>query len=365
MHMKKERRYGIDLLKIILAFMVLTLHFNAGATGQVLQHATIFPWNILVQVVTLLCYPAVNCYVLISGYFMYKYQKNIAESILSVICLWLSVIFFSIIGYIIVILAFHKSFDFIVFIKHLFPVCRGKWWFITVYVVMALLSPFLNTIINNITMKQFRILLGILLVSSSVVPMFLGWDGQLGSGMGYSLFWFITLYFVGAYIHNNYIVQPSSKKSTIFLCAVIYILVDVVIMMIEKVFMICGIKILLTPYNSIFILVQACALVILFLNTQINKKCGGIIAKIASLSMASYLFHCQEDLDTAIWEYIKPWQYANSSRILIVYLLTIVFLYVIAILIEQVRNTIFGKIESSIFLIDKLRKYVEDILSEK
>lgn len=40
-----DRNYGIDLFRILLAFMVISLHFNAGATGKVLKNATVAPWK--------------------------------------------------------------------------------------------------------------------------------------------------------------------------------------------------------------------------------------------------------------------------------------------------------------------------------
>lgn len=40
-----ERNHGIDLFRVLLALMVLSLHFNAGGTGKVLNNATEVPWK--------------------------------------------------------------------------------------------------------------------------------------------------------------------------------------------------------------------------------------------------------------------------------------------------------------------------------
>ena len=73
---KTERNYGIDLLKIVLAIMVITIHINANGTGKVLQFSTVFPWKWITTIITMLCYPAVNTYILITGYYSYQANKD-------------------------------------------------------------------------------------------------------------------------------------------------------------------------------------------------------------------------------------------------------------------------------------------------
>lgn len=47
---KTERNYGIDLLRVLLAIMVIVIHINANGTGQVLQYATESPWRQIVAI---------------------------------------------------------------------------------------------------------------------------------------------------------------------------------------------------------------------------------------------------------------------------------------------------------------------------
>ena len=65
---KKERKSNIDLLKIILAFMVIVIHFNHKGMGGGTLYTTknnLFFLNFM----TSLSVVAVNCFVLITGYF--------------------------------------------------------------------------------------------------------------------------------------------------------------------------------------------------------------------------------------------------------------------------------------------------------
>lgn len=98
----------------------------------------------------------------------------------------------------------------------------------------------------------------------------------------------------------------------------------------------------LAPYNSLITYVQSISLLLFFMNVKVNEKFAKIIADISGLSLASYMFHCQEDINSVLWSNLKPWEYANSSMIIIVFLVTVVALYTVSILIEFVRNMVVG-----------------------
>ena len=80
--MKQERDFGLDLLRIICMLMVVCLHaFNHGG----LVEGTLVPSTAnfyLGNAMFALCLPAVNCFVMISGYFLctadFKLKKLIS-----------------------------------------------------------------------------------------------------------------------------------------------------------------------------------------------------------------------------------------------------------------------------------------------
>lgn len=93
-----KRNIGVDLLKIILALMVITIHFNARATGNVYNSVNFFPLKFLVYGIHALCLPAVNCYILITGYFSYSNNKPYPKVLVGLWSSWKCLIFFSILG---------------------------------------------------------------------------------------------------------------------------------------------------------------------------------------------------------------------------------------------------------------------------
>lgn len=95
---KKERNTGIDLLRILLALAVITIHFNATATGRVSSNVHWLPMKFLVYGIDSIVLPAVNVYVIVSGYFSYLFQRSYKHVVNSLVKLWLCLLFFSVGG---------------------------------------------------------------------------------------------------------------------------------------------------------------------------------------------------------------------------------------------------------------------------
>lgn len=337
-----DRNYGIDLFRILLAIMVLSLHFNAGGTGKVLMNATVAPWKWIAGVITTLCYPAVNCYVLISGFFMYKQKTDLRKQVRSLSKLWLTILFFSVTGYICIAILFKKEVSYLELIKRLFPISRGKWWFFTVYFSMSLLSPFINSMLDTLDKAYHRVLILLLLIMCSVIPMFNNWEGQLGSNYGYSLLWFFVLYVTGAYLANNINVVAGKNNSSQIACKglIVYFVISAIVFCSGFLFGKLGISLSLAPYNSLLTYMQAIALLLFFMNIKVKKRLRKAIVSISGLSLASYMFHCQEDIESVLWSNLRPWKYANCPTIILVFLATVMTLFIVSIITEFVRNKV-------------------------
>lgn len=346
-----DRNYGLDLLRIILAFMVLTLHFNAGGTGKVLMNSSVLPWKYMTGVITTLCYPAVNCYILISSYFLFKQNVNIKKQAKNLLKLWTTIIFYSLAGYMFVVLVYDVNFSFSELLLRLFPISRGKWWFFTVYFAITILAPFINIMLKNIDKKMWRILLILMLLMCSIIPMFNNWRGQLGSNNGYSLLWFFCLYITGAYIAeyiDPWIKNKQNEKGFVYYCIILYFILTIGVFCLEPILKRIGMNISFTPYNSLFIYIQSIVLFLIFNNISmaVPENWRKIIVKVSAASLAVYMIHCQEDIENVLWENLKPWRYANDYRIIIVYFVFTLLFYTVCIIIETVRKRMFVRLHT-------------------
>ena len=95
---KDSRNYGIDLLRIISMLGVVFLHVLGH--GGILS-LDLSPVNFsMVWFIEILAYPAVNCFVLISGYIGYKEEK-IFPKIKNLLNLAFTVAFYSVSSFLI------------------------------------------------------------------------------------------------------------------------------------------------------------------------------------------------------------------------------------------------------------------------
>lgn len=358
--MQKHRNYGLDVLRIILALMVISIHINANGTGRVLMHSYGSDWSVLINAVCNLSFPAVNCYVLISGFFSYKNDKKMEKVMMGLVKLWLAVLFFSVLGYIGSSVYLGNKLEMVELFQRFFPILRGKWWYMTVYFVLMLLSPYINRMCSNLNKKEHFLLCVIAVICCSIVPMFKSWNDVISVNYGYSIIWFITLYVIGAFISKYLVItENDTKRRFVFLGLIVgYLLITFLSITIANMGQRAGYLWMLYPYNSIFTLGQAICLVIGFMHLKLETKIGFVVSKIASISMASYLLHCQEDIESILWEKLTLWQYAQSPRIVVWYLGVLSAIFICGICIEFVRLNINRLIKIDDMLSKIERKYL-------
>ena len=88
------------------------------------------------------------------------------------------------------------------FIKSLFPLVINNYWFFKYYIVLFLLIPFINILLNNIDKETYKKLLIVILLVLSI------WDSIIPNKIildsGYGIINFIVLYIIGGYLKLHY-----------------------------------------------------------------------------------------------------------------------------------------------------------------
>ncbi len=288
---KKERNYGIDLLRIISMLMVVILHVlgQGGILGNVSNltfEGEVF-WAL-----EILCYGAVNIYAIISGLVGYK-SKHKGSSIIN---LCFQVLFFA------VIIA---GIDLIFLLKNntpisisnvffnFFPSIKGYWYF-SAYFCLFFFMPILDTIIDIVPKSVLKS------TAYFCFIIFCCWT-QLYTSVsnlnnGYSVLWLAILYLVGAYISKY---KPFKNYSFLRCLSLFFILIAITIasrivigLLTNKILRRPVFLNVLVSYTSPTIAMSSIFLVLAFSKLNFNKKVAKTIGFVAPLSFGVYLIHC-------------------------------------------------------------------------
>ena len=347
------RQANLDALRIVAMLMIVTLHFLGH--GGVLTYAIFMSRSyVFAYFAEGVCCVAVNCYVLISGYFLVDSSFR-AKKLLT---LEAQVLFYSAGIYLILLLAGLVSFSPLEALRAFTPTLSGQYWFFTVYIGLYILSPFLNAAVRAMSR---RMLLGCVAVS---VLLFSVWTGVfwystgLNFGKGLGIVWFAVLYLIGAYLKLYYV--PSRRTGRL---ALIYAAAALAV----PVWYFAGALLYKTPladllgqetvlgiagmtygYNQPLVLLSSLALFLLFLNMEIKSgPLSRLVGFLSPLTFGVYLIHNHPDVDRLLWSYADPVSHLGGAGFLPYMAAVVLGVYVLCSGIDLLRSLIFKPMTAS------------------
>lgn len=205
--MKKVRNTNIEIMRFLLMAAILLWHvivhgydlLHIGCDGWVYRANV--PVSLFLATLTL---PATYCFVLISGYYGLHFRfRRFVELLLWCIIVSVGLV----IGqkYVCGI-----DFSFKELWQAFFPITSTRWWFVTAYVQLWILSPFLNHGVEAMS-KRNLIMLLLVVYCVSLFHMFLA-EHNAGS----SLFGLVFVYLLGRYL-KTYRIGCLGKIKWIYL----------------------------------------------------------------------------------------------------------------------------------------------------
>lgn len=189
---KKERSSNIELYRIIVMLLIVMHHYvvNSGLLDEMFETPTATK-SIFLYMLGMWGKTGINCFVLITGYFMCKSKITLHKFIKLLFQIELYNIVFGLIflfaGYIPLSL---KS-----LFKILNPISDVASDFISCFLLFYLFIPFLNILLNNLSQKQHLLLVMLSIGTYSI----LGTIPSIGVTFNY-VTWFCVLYVVASYI---------------------------------------------------------------------------------------------------------------------------------------------------------------------
>lgn len=338
----KRRQSSVEMLRIFSMFLIVCMHLLWH--GNVLDACTYGSFNYyLFWTIRSLCYISVNSFVLISGYFMVNSKLSVSKLLKMI----LQTLFYSLILYVLAACINNELITIPNILIAFFPISSGEYWFITTYFLLCILSPILNAAINTIDKRMHRTIIMFLLTTFCIIPSFLFWTRNTLS-MGRDLNWFITLYFIGAYIKKYGIHYKKKKLIVCSTTAILFMVLSLVIIgaFTHAIFGTEKEQDLMFCFNSIFSCIASVSVFLLFLDIKINTlKISLIINSISRLMLGVYLFHENPFIRSILWDFVNPTRYMYSVHGTLLTLLYMLFacftIMVIGCVLERVRLLLF------------------------
>lgn len=372
MNREKERNSSYELMRIVSMFLIVLYHIILH--GKVLENCQNEGLKIIFEFIEFVTLVHVNSFILVTGY--YQVESNFKQS-----KIWslLNANWFYRVLIVILLLTFNiVSIDKVSLIKETFPINLNEYWFFKNYLLLYCLTPFINKGIEKLNKSTYQKMIIVSFIIFSIVPSVTG--GSYFDNSGFTLYQFVFLYMVGAYLKKyplskSYIFKVMSKNMyklilifILFTCVFSNYILYKYSMSVSSVNTVLGeissyVSRASTLYNNPFVIIQSICFFEYFGTLTIKNR---YINKLASLVFGIYLIHDNNFSRGLIYAYLKINDGPIYSYKFIFYVFFIaVLIYAICAVIEYIRQKLFKKIYN--FKLSKMirEKYYEFIKNIK
>lgn len=319
---KGLRDSNIEMLRCILMWFVVIIHFvghNILYKESPVQFGSqnYFSSNALLSISV--C--AVDCFVIISGYFSIKF------SLKKILIFVFSILFYE----------FFISCIYYLFTGHC-TIPHLSYWFVRQYLALMILSPILNAGLRNLDERTLRMIL-LLSIFFFILPL-----SSPSYNSGKNVYIFILLYSVGFYLRNY-----LKHKIPFYICIIIYLVLSILIlfetMVLHKLGLNAGVDTLSYSYDNILIVLSAIFLFLAFANITFNSK---LVNNIAKSSFFVYIIHENPNLssgENSIYKILEVASWNDSVYFVIYILIMTQLVFFVCIFIDKLRLTLFGNFD--------------------
>ena len=352
---KVSRNYGIDLLRVVSILGVVFLHVLGH--GGVLASAQTPARFSIVWFFEILAYPAVNCFVLISGFVGYR-QNKIYPKLKNIISLFFTVVFYgALICLIFKILQPERvtKKDFFMF---LMPITYKKYWFFTAYFGMFILSPILNAFVYQAKGKQLLAFLIVVMLCSTLTLI----KDSYNLMEGYSVIWFVLLYLLGAIIKKYDLTKMFSFKTFVALgiCAFLFTWGFKICSKIYNVAFFQKNVHLLISYVSPTVLLMAIAWLGAFSKIKCPKFTLPLISFLSTSAFSVYLIHDNIYIRNNVIANIHKLCASIKTPMLPFFIIGCVLtVFIVCTLIDKVKILLFNLVKA-----DKIAEFFETVIKK-
>ena len=368
----QQRDSNYDCLKLVSMFSIIIYHILLH--GKLLSSTTGIT-NVILYFIFFLSIFHVSVLVLITGYYQVNKEFKIEKLIKLILEFWFYSIVINFILKYTGLVVYSKT----NFVLNILPFNFETYWFLVYYLLLYIVSPYLNILINKIDIKTFKKMIIVLILCFSVIPYFTSFTSFNTSG--YSLYHFILLYFLGAYFRKTDFINTHWKNNNNTQKRLILFSIFVICALCNLSFQFLLRYLFASPngfvkwyiqnmhiewYNNPFILLQSVAIFLYF--GTLNFK-NNIISKMASTTLAIYLITDNSSVRSIIYKLIgiDTGLEMGAKSILLTFGWGVVF-FISCILIDFIRQFIFkyiSRIKPVKSIGNKLKNFFENTIEVK
>lgn len=274
---KEDRKYGVDVVRIIAVILVLTVHFFLNTNYY---STSISGISMIVQtIIKNFCRSCVPLFIIITGFLNNKkeYNKSFFKGLFNILLVWL---FYSIIEYLYVAISSDMlgKINIKTFLSSItsFKACEYS-WYIKMYIGLYFMTPVLNNAYNSFNKKN-KLYLLIITICNLILPVFVN---NIFNGIIYMPYWWSGLYPIAYYIMGKFLSdnKPNIKKKNI---VILIILTQILTCLYNTLFAI--------EYNSFTVFINSTLIFLLFYDIDIkNKVLQNIIKYTSNITLDIYL----------------------------------------------------------------------------
>ena len=310
---RKNRLVQYELLRVVAMFGVLMNHvFNYGLhiyddfTVNTSGLGGFILWSVL-ELMKLMALPSVNCYILITGFFM----VNDTQWRLKGICkVWSITWFYAVSIYLLAVAAGLCTFQWDEMLRHATPLCSNSYWFVTSYIALMLLSPLLSWVLQRLSRRQYQLALAL-----GFFICFQFFLGQYAMDQQQILL-FVYLFMIGGYIRRFH-EEARLRLSHIAVISMLILLLMYGVTLTKNLSLNGrAFQVYAMAYHGL-VLPFSVAIFLLFKNLTISsRRIRSTIYALAPLCFSVYIIHTQSVVHEYLWTYASN-MFASSQSLAI------------------------------------------------
>ena len=323
----KVRNSSLELFRIIAMILIIAHHYvvNSGIQAP-MALAPSSPQSMFLYIFGAWGKTGINCFVLITGYFMCKSHIT-AKKFIKLLG---EIMFYRIVIRSIFMISGYTPFSWTALAKMLIPITSIGSGFPAAFLVFFLCIPFLNILIRGMNEKQHIRLLLVCLFTY----VFLGTVPGFSVIMNY-VSWFIVLYFIASYIriYDKAIFNNTGLWGLLALAALVISVASIVVMNLTN----HTPTFFLLESNRILAIVLALCAFMFFKNLKI--KTNRFINTVAASAFGVLLIHSNgDDMRHWLWQDVLRNTEMFGSKWLVAHaILSVLGIYIICTVIDYLR----------------------------